>query len=306
MLEGSRYLSLAEKIISVRGIPLTGSEIIEFAAEYDELPYDSYQTIVKTLQARIAEDISKNRSKSRFFRTGIGKYFLTRLAKNRKGYGSNNWLRIVTPRCKPEHPHRILTIPSELVPDNYFEKGWRDVNTILEHGIYDYQSEIRTGFLPVVTGVALSWNKDIFSFRVGVHTHFESLVGSRSILLRKFLDEYDLDMFETDGTGATSSTARAVLPALIEGRRARLENGRLNQAETLQFHQVSSLLKDKAALKQEQIPSLTLVSKVDLTSLYGRPPTTQRRLEVNDPRWFSKKELDRLVDDNASQLLLEL
>jgi hypothetical protein len=58
-LEGSKYLDLAEKVISVRGIPLTGPQIIEFADQHEVLPYESYQTIVKTLQARIAEDISK-------------------------------------------------------------------------------------------------------------------------------------------------------------------------------------------------------------------------------------------------------
>ena len=149
MLEGSRYLDLAERIISVRGIPLTGSQIIDFAEEYDALPFDSYQTIVKTLQARIAEDIGKRRNKSRFVRTGIGKYFLRRLAQDRTGYGNHRWLIGRGPRKKPEHPHRILTVPSELVPNNFQTTGWEQANKFLECGRYDYQSEIQSGFAAV-------------------------------------------------------------------------------------------------------------------------------------------------------------
>lgn len=290
-LEGSRYLDLAEKIISVRGVPLTGSQIIDFAEEYDALPFESYQTIVKTLQARIAEDIAKNRNKSQFFRTGIGKYFLRRLARNRTGYGNNDWLDVRGPRKKPEHPHRILTVPSALVPEHYYSAGWDEANRILEHGRYDYQSEIKSGFLPVITGAVLFWKRYYFSFRVGVHTHFEALAGSQCMFLRKFLDEFDLDLFETDGTGATSSTARAALPILAEGRRSRLEYGRLTGAETLQFYQVSGLLKDKAAHRSYRTNSLMLVSTVDLSSAFARVPATQRRLEINDPKWIGIDEL---------------
>lgn len=297
MLEGSRYLDLAEKIISVRGVPLSGSQIIDFAEEYDALPFNSYQTIVKTLQARISEDIAKHRNKSRFVRTGIGKYYLRRLARDRTGYGNSLWLKGRGPRRKPEHPHRILTIPSALVPPGYFSFGWDETKAILEHGRYDYQSEVLPGFLPVVTSVALVWKRYYFCFRVGVHTHFESLSDRRSIFLRKYLDEFDLDLFETDGTGATSSTARGVLPVLVGGRRARLENGRLSKAETLRFYQVAGLLQNKAALKSDLTQSLTLTSEIDLTSAFSHVPETHRRLEVNNPGWFEQTRLKRLVDD---------
>ncbi len=297
MFEGSRYLNLAEKIISARGIPLTGSQIIDFAEEYDALPFESYQTIVKTLQARISEDIAGQRNKSRFVRTGIGRYFLRRLAIGRVGYGGDNWLKDRGPRRKPDHPHRILTVPAALVPNGYHTSGWDAVNRVLEQGRYDYYSEIQTGFLPVITSVALAWRLRYFSFRVGVHTHFAELSGQRTIFLRKFLDEFDLDLFETDGTGATASMARAALPVLAEGRRSRLEAGRLSKREKVQFYQVSGLLENKSVLKSDSTNSLMLTGTIDLTPAFDHIPLTQRRLELNNPEWFGPKSLKPLIQD---------
>ncbi|MGJ8530151.1 hypothetical protein [Maritalea sp.] len=290
-MEGSKYLNLAEKIISVRGIPLTGAQIIGFAEEYNALPYESYNTIVKTLQARIAEDIAKHRTKSRFVRLGIGVYFLSRLVDSRQT-SHKSWLKSHYSRKKPDHPHRILTVPRKLVSRQYREKGWRSVTEILKQGKYDYQSEIEQDYIPVVTGVALQWQLYHLYFRVGVHTHFTDLTGSHSILLRKYVDEFDLDLFETDGTGATSSTARAALPVLAPGRRSRLENGRLRESERVRFYQVADLLKKQMVSLSQSTDSLTLISTIDLSSAYAHLPRIQRRLEVNDANWVIAQKID--------------
>lgn len=291
-MEGSLYLDLAEKIISVRGVPLTGAQIIDFAEEYNVLPYENYNTIVKTLQARIAEDITKHRNKSRFIRMGIGVYFLRRLAGEGSRTGYKPWLKPHYSRKKPEHPHRILTVPRGLVLSQFNSSGWQGVTEILKLGKYDYQSEMENGYLPVVTGVALRWRHQYLRFRVGVHTHFGSLTGCHSILLRKYVDEFDLDLFETDGTGATASTARAALPVLAPGRRSRLENGRLSAGEWVRFYQVADLLKDKMATFSRSTGSLTLISTIDLTSMCTHLPNTQRRLEINHADWTAVQKLD--------------
>ena len=106
-VEESKYLTLAERMISAWGIPLTGSQIIDFASEYQMFPYKSYDTIVKTLQARIAEDIARYRNRSRFIRTGIGTYFLRTLVGKPTIYGEVRWSAARAPREKPEHPHEL-------------------------------------------------------------------------------------------------------------------------------------------------------------------------------------------------------
>lgn len=155
----------------------------------------------------------------------------------------------------------------------------------------------------MVTSVALKWNSNYFSYDVGVHTHFDKIVAKRSVLLRKYLDEFDLDLFETDGIGATSSTARAVLPVLAAGRRARLENGRLKKDEKLQFYQVARMLRYKVALISTTTDCFMLISTIDLSTAFTRLPETQRRLEINNPDWANADLLrHRITDDDSTQL----
>lgn len=299
-MEGSRYLELAERIISARGIPLTGTQIIEFANKFDGLPYGSYDTIVKTLQARIAEDIAKNRRKSRFLRTGIGTYFLQSLADQDTMYGKVKWTGPRAARSKPEHPHRILTVPKRKIPSDLFLRGWDNVADILAKGSYAYQGEIEPDHASVVTGVVLSWRSTMLTYQLGVHTHFEKVVGKRSAILRKFLDEFDLDLFETDGTGATSSTARTILPILANGRRARLESGKLTVTERLQFFQVAEHLNGKSALWSEKTGSLVLLSVVDLSNIFPTRPDIKRRLEQNDVTWVKDTDAYSVLTEGDS------
>ncbi len=300
-MEESKYLALAERMISARGIPLTGSQIIDLASDYQMLPYQSYDTIVKTLQARIAEDIARNRNRSRFIRTGIGTYFLRSLVGKPTIYGEVRWSAHRAPREKPEHPHRILTIPRRSIGRSHFRLGWEEATKILEKGKYDYQSEIHKEYVPVVTAVALNWRKKFFTFNVGIHTHFEGISRKRSVLLRKFLDEFDLDLFETDGTGATSSTARATLPVIAHGRRTRLEAGKLTRIEELQFFQVASVITNKAAVFSDSTDCLLLISVIDLSNIYEMHPPTHRRLELNQAAWTSLGYLEDALDDEDSQ-----
>lgn len=296
-MERSKYLQLAEKTILARGVPLTGTQIIDFAKKYDLLPFESYGTVKKTLQARIAEDISRYRTQSRFIRTGIGTYFLRQLADQETIFGRVQRSHERVHRKKPEHPHRILCVPRTLVNELSKASSWDAVREVLNYGQYQYQSEIPSALVPVVTGVALLWRGRVFSYRVGVHTHFNDTTGLTTVHLRKYLDEYDLDLFETDGSGATSSTARAALPVLAPGKRSRLENGRLRPSEEVRFYQVASLLENKQALPMPKCSGLLLSSDMDLSNIYDDVPETHRRLEINDPMWVDIHYANDLISD---------
>lgn len=302
-MEGSRYLDLAERIIAARGIPLSGGEIIGFAQEYDTLPYERYQTIVKTLQARITESISTHRNRSRFLRVAPGKYFLRRLAESDSLYSKKNWIESNTPRRKAEHPHRILTVPCRAFSAQLVDGNWDTISKLMELGVYDYQSEIKEGYIPVVTCVALYWRQQFYTFQVGVHTHFDSLSGKRSVFLRKFLDEYDLDLFETDGSGATSSSVRAVLPAIAKGRRSRLEHGKLNKYEELRFYEASELLAGQCSFISDDRESVIFASLLDLSTVCRDKPETYRRLEMNDARWQLASGLVGAFDQDSTVFL---
>jgi len=303
-LDRSKYLQLAERTIVARGIPLTGEEIIDFASKYGLLPFEKYGTVKKTLQARIAEDISRNRNQSRFIRTGIGTYFLRHLANQQTIYGRIRWSPERIARQKPEHPHRILCVPKTSIGSIGPRASWDSIRPILANGVYQYQSEIEDSLIPVIGCVALTWGEKVFSYRIGVHTHFTETQGKSTVLLRKYLDEFDLDLFETDGIGATSCVARAVLPVLSSGRRSRLESGRLRPLEKVQFYQVSGLLKGKLAYLSSSRERLMLGSVIDLSGAYSNLPDTHRRLELNDPKWIGQLYADQFITDPDCKLIL--
>jgi hypothetical protein len=285
-------------MISARGVPLSGSQIIELATDHRLLPYEKYGTVVKTLQARIAEDIARNRSRSRFVRTGIGTYFLRDLAEKSTIFGHVKWNTPRAAREKPEHPHRILFVPIGHAPDRPAAMSWSLAEKTLLSGQYFYQFEAPRGFVPVVTSVSLRWREMTLVYTVGVHTHFTDLIGKRTSQFRKFLDEYDLDLFETDGTGATSCAARTLLPVIADGRRTRLEGGKLTHPERLQFCQVAEMLEDTKAFFSHELSRFVLSAIVDISNLYSATPETVRRLEHNETEWVPTSLLPRVVTDN--------
>jgi len=71
------YLEIARAVLRSSRQPLSAPQILRIAHQMQLVPRDLYgRTQHKTLQARLASDILKNRSKSEFFRTAPGRFFL--------------------------------------------------------------------------------------------------------------------------------------------------------------------------------------------------------------------------------------
>ena len=74
------YLDIAHRVLSVARRPMSAKAILAAAHRSAIVPINLRgQTQVKTLQARLSEDILYHRSSSRFFRTEPGQYFLCEL-----------------------------------------------------------------------------------------------------------------------------------------------------------------------------------------------------------------------------------
>jgi hypothetical protein len=74
------YLTIASKVLSEARQPLSATQILRTAYDLQIVPRDLYgKTQHKTLQARIAEDILRNRGQSEFVRTEKGRFFLRSL-----------------------------------------------------------------------------------------------------------------------------------------------------------------------------------------------------------------------------------
>jgi len=71
------YLAIARAVLKNARQPLSARQILKAAHQLQMIPRDLYgRTQHKTLQARLASDILKHRSKSEFYRTGPGRFFL--------------------------------------------------------------------------------------------------------------------------------------------------------------------------------------------------------------------------------------
>lgn len=72
-----RYLQVARKVLSKSRLPLSAAEILRMAYQLQLVPRELYgRTQQKTMHARLASDILRKRSKSEFYRTGPGRFFL--------------------------------------------------------------------------------------------------------------------------------------------------------------------------------------------------------------------------------------
>ena len=78
------YLEIARAVLRSSRQPMSARQILRTAHQLQLVPRDLYgRTQQKTIQARLATDILKNRSKSEFYRTGPGRFFLRALQFDR-------------------------------------------------------------------------------------------------------------------------------------------------------------------------------------------------------------------------------
>jgi hypothetical protein len=78
------YLQIARKVLREARHPLSARQILRVAYQLQIVPRDLYgRTQHKTLQARLSTDILQLRSKSDFYRTGPGRFFLRSLLGDR-------------------------------------------------------------------------------------------------------------------------------------------------------------------------------------------------------------------------------
>ena len=79
-----RYLEIAREVLRSSRQPLSARQILRTAHQLQLMPRELYgRTPQKTMQARLASDILRNRSKSEFYRTGPGRFFLRALQSHR-------------------------------------------------------------------------------------------------------------------------------------------------------------------------------------------------------------------------------
>lgn len=271
------YINAAEAVLQLRGVPLTADEIIQDGRLLGVLPQQTYPTIHKTLQARIAEDIARLQGRSRFVRTGTGTYFLRRLLADTTVFGAVRLKQVRRGRAKPEHRARLLVVKRDNLAALEGLEGMDErLNIVSSNGAYIYAKTLNSDFVPVICATALCFREKRFVYSCGQHSYFQRLTGLQSILVRRFVDEFDLDLFYHEPIGVAQASVRSIWPLIESGRPSASLDGVPDLAKGLKILKVAY---------ERQNDSISIVCKIDLDQVFESLPLLARRMEFRMARW---------------------
>ena len=279
------YLEIAKYVLEARAKPLSAQEILADAQRYGLLPDRlSGATMQKTLQARISEDIFRHRKKSSFYRTSLGTYYLRDLADDHTLPSKLLDEHRTHTRRRPQTDQRgdVLHVSAE---------GFQSLQSRQErleqlHGIRNEYAPIGSGhdgFLAVSTISILRWRGRLFTHVVGRYSQIYKNIGARVIGLKRYVDEFDVDLIEKDSAGIFLSSLR--------------ESDRI--VPELERH-----IKERSLIGIiESSADLSFVVLVDIRSDW--PGETRRRLDINRPEWRDAAQI-RDIGDQLSRRTAEL
>jgi hypothetical protein len=204
------YLTIAAQILQSSGQPMTARQILERARKYNLIPSRlGGATMEKTLQARIAEDIFHQRNRSQFYRTAQGVYYLRSQAERSDLPSTVISEHPTARRIQPLTPYRILHVPS---PHREQQRTLSILefsqNLSANSSYYYLDNRPDVNFCPVMIFLAIKSQGSFFSFQYSRYSMFYKYVTLRSVGLRAFIDEYDLDLLDDDDSGVFRASVR--------------------------------------------------------------------------------------------------
>jgi len=208
------YLSIAAKVLHETRQPLSARQILRAAYQLQIVPSDLYgKTQHKTLHARIAEDILRNKGRSEFVRTEPGRFFLRKFLFDRN----------IPYRYKKEY---LAPLRSDQLKDFYvlcIDKNALEHAQEL-HGSYIELKRItpfpaKYGHLSTIQGdaniyyvrviVMLSRGRQLLLHRTP-STFGDSLAGTASVGLMGFVKREDYTLFAQDRFGIQEAASRTL------------------------------------------------------------------------------------------------
>jgi hypothetical protein len=291
------YLILAHQILKLRSRPMSAQEILSDAERFDKLPEHLHgATMVKTLQARIAEDIDKKRKRSDFYRTGQGTYFLRVLSNDPTLHQTVLGEFSPPKRKKPFASDRLLFVKIKSHQRDFGRIGEAEFRKMSgrNSGYYPAGKE-PAGFYSVSTFSSITFEDKILCFEVGRHTNFPDQIGETCVGFRSLIDEFDLDLFVDDELGFTQNATREVMHNIALGDAA------------IDDREVRGKAKLLFIAQEEHVSRVSLVLHFDLTGVMGFDGRLVARHGVTKPRWLERHLLSQTDVEAVSQIaLLEL
>lgn len=292
------YLQLAEEVLRARGKPLSAKLILFEAKRFGLLPeHLSGSTMHKTLQARISDDINILRKKSRFYRVGIGKYFLREL--------SQDTTLPISMRRESEPKGRVRSIRNSRLLHS--QNPSRRSNTkllesksalawIKERNAFKFAGDLNDGEVLVGTFTVVRVNGSVLLYQLGKFSHFytDNCQKSSSIGLRSYIDEFDDDIFKVAELGMDFAAVREVMRNLevtIDGAKV----------DDRYFRQNMKVL---GAVIEDETKSLFFIVQVLLQLPSPYEIKFLKRKDVRQPRLLPLEGVNQLELDELSRLVL--
>lgn len=289
------YLNLAKIILETRGHPMSAQQILQDAEKYDLLPTHLFgDTMHKTLQARIGEEISMNRSKSLFCRTKIGAYFLRSFLDKKRKHDTS--LKEFNPklRIRPLPNYRIL-FSSAPINGRYifFQNTTETISLFDQNTSYFFLDEAPFDFFKVQTFSIICKNDFAVEYTLGKHSYSEDFIGLPTIGFRRYVDEFDTDLFINDPFGIDLNSAR----------------------ELLRFLSLRDYSLDDVFIRDRMIfigsiidpirRSISIIQKLDISHTDNINIRFKRRLDIRLPKWKSLEAIDTTKIDDYSRIAIK-
>lgn len=137
----------------------------------------------------------------------------------------------------------------------------------------------------------LEVDSNLLVHKIGRHSHFSDLTGMRAIGFRRYIDEYDIDLFGNDQYGIKVSASREIC------RNVCTMNSHLDDREIQKRMRVPFTFPEKNALR------LTFVVHARADHLPRHEIVLRRRLDVNRAHWANKADLSFRGFDRTSTAL---
>jgi HB1, ASXL, restriction endonuclease HTH domain len=269
------YVIIAQKVLEARGRPMTAQQILFDAQRFGFLPKHLFgETMPKTLQARISDEIKNNRDGAIFYRTKPGTYFLRNRGNGSKSSDPPRFGKSSRPRIQPLPDCRILYANA---PKSSFAKEFMDwpqtLDLLEQRSQYAFISEAPDTSYSVQTFSIVRRDTQVVCYTLGSHSHFQDSVGRKTIGFRRYVDEFDADFFYESPYGVELSAARELLKFLSLS----------DYAGNDVF--ISQHLTALGSIVDHDIQAILLVQLLDLSAAHNLTVKFRRRKGIRSPSW---------------------
>lgn len=291
------YLQLAEEVIRARGKPLSATSILSEAERFGFMPkHLSGATMHKTLQARISDDINTLQQSSKFYRVGVGKYFLRELS-------SDPTLPLAI-RKEKEPPGRTKSIETcRILHSKNLRKDYRDLvafpnalSWVQRNNAFKYAYDRLPSESFVGTFTIVRRGDQILLHDFGKFSHFydEESAGQSTLGFRRYIDEFDDDIFRTTEFGIDFSSAREIIRNIAVGSESMLIDDR----------KIREKLNLLGAAFEAKERSIFFIVEVNFEQVSNQEILFRERKDIRNPRWLWLSEIDPKSIDPFSRAVL--